>query len=473
MTVGTLHLLSQGFAEQLAVCLVGGTAVVALAWVLLRAAVQHDAEVRFRIWFSVLVAIGGLLLLGSIHTQGPSAVPAANVRNALLEISPAWAVYGFVAWLAVVFVALLRIGAGLWQVWRLKQSCVPIDASKFDSETLSWLTNTRRRVLIRVSDRAAIPTAVGLGTPTIVLPGWALRDLSATDLKQVVLHELAHLQRWDDWTNLAQKVLRALLFFHPLVWWVETRLTLEREMACDDAVLRRTQNPRAYAECLATVAEKSLARRTVVLAQAAVGKIRQTSFRVARILHLGQDTQTRRWVPGAAFIVIASVAGTLMSYGPKLIGFDAPEPFGSASQMSAQQAPVQFRDFDQANSARSNNGVARVVAASARAGKHTNSAVNNVIINPGRQSSSQVLKTKYVPQHRASLARNTAFHQPAHIAEPAVVEQAVFVVFGDGAGQQTVVWHMAWRITYSAEQRPVRGATAPDPIRSEITAKKS
>ena len=59
------------------------------------------------------------------------------------------------------------------------------------------------------------PTATndGLSTGT---PGAA-----AAELNTILLHELAHLGRWDDWTNLAQKVLGALLFFHPAVWWIK------------------------------------------------------------------------------------------------------------------------------------------------------------------------------------------------------------------------------------------------------------
>ena len=107
------------------------------------------------------------------------------------------------------------------------------------------------------------------------------------ELNSILIHELAHLERRDDWTNLAQKVLRALLFFHPAVWWVERQLSLEREMACDDVVLSRTANPRAYAECLVTVAERSLMRRGLALAQAAVSKMRQTT--AARVPNPGRQ----------------------------------------------------------------------------------------------------------------------------------------------------------------------------------------
>ena len=122
---------------------------------------------------------------------------------------------------------------------------------------------------------------IGFVNPAVVIPRWLLQELSPSELQQILLHELAHLQRWDDWTNLAQKILKALLFFHPAAWWIEKQLSLEREMACDDAVVAETANPRAYAECLTHLAEKSFVRRSLALAQAALGRIRQTSLRVA------------------------------------------------------------------------------------------------------------------------------------------------------------------------------------------------
>ena len=95
-----------------------------------------------------------------------------------------------------------------------------------------------------VSDDVRVPTALGFFRPAVVLPSWTLRDLSPDELKVIVLHELAHLRRWDDWTNLAQKFVKAIFFFHPAVWWIDSRLALEREIACDDMVLEQTANAR-------------------------------------------------------------------------------------------------------------------------------------------------------------------------------------------------------------------------------------
>ncbi len=97
-----------------------------------------------------------------------------------------------------------------------------------------------RPVKLCVSDRLRVPTAIGFTKPLVVIPSWTMEELSAAELNPILLHELAHLRRRDDWTNLVQKILGALLFFHPAVWWIEKKLALEREMACDDLVLAST-----------------------------------------------------------------------------------------------------------------------------------------------------------------------------------------------------------------------------------------
>jgi hypothetical protein len=133
------------------------------------------------------------------------------------------------------------------------------------------------------------------------------------------------LGRWDDWTNLAQKLIKAVFFFHPAVWWIERNLSLEREMACDDAVLAETENPRAYAECLAHLAERSFIQRSVALAQAAIGRIRQTTIRVAEILNPTRARKSNSIAkPAVCMVAGFAVASVLLvSKAPQLIAFDS------------------------------------------------------------------------------------------------------------------------------------------------------
>jgi hypothetical protein len=182
----------------------------------------------------------------------------------------------------------------------------------------------------------------------VVLPSWLLEELPAAELKQLVLHELAHLRRWDDWTNLAQQIVKALLFFHPAVWWIESRVSLEREMACDDAVVAETANPRAYAECLARLAEKSMIRRSLALAQAALGRIRQTSSRVAQLLRRDRPVASRHgWVTAtvaAGFVLVSSVA---VSWMPQFVTF-APDHLQIAGARSLPAPQISLIQQDAA-----------------------------------------------------------------------------------------------------------------------------
>jgi hypothetical protein len=150
------------------------------------------------------------------------------------------------------------------------------------------------------------------------------------------------LRRWDDWTNLVQKLVQSVLFFHPAVWWIENRLSLEREMACDDIVLAHTENPRAYAQCLLSVAEKSLTRRGLSLAQAAVTRMQQTSRRISQILDGNRPGTTRVWKPAALLLVSFSMLGFAVAPRvPQLISFRnevAPVRFASNSDLPATPA---------------------------------------------------------------------------------------------------------------------------------------
>jgi hypothetical protein len=167
-----------------------------------------------------------------------------------------------------------------------------------------------------------VPAAFGFFRPAVVLPQWTVTTLSAEEITTAVLHELAHIDRWDDWTNLGQKVVRALLFFHPAVWWLDARLAIEREMSCDDAVLAHSASPKGYAECLVSIAEKTLLRKQLALAQAAVGHMKQTASRIARILDGRQRRSLSTWKPAlaasAAFLVFGAAAVECV---PQFVGF--------------------------------------------------------------------------------------------------------------------------------------------------------
>jgi hypothetical protein len=150
-----------------------------------------------------------------------------------------------------------------------------------------------------------------------------LRELSSEELKVILLHEFAHLRRMDDWTNLAQQLVRTIFFFHPAVIWIGTRLSLEREMACDDVVLAETGNPRAYAECLVKIAEKTLVGRALAMGQAVISHARQTCQRLGRILDVDRATSASTCKPAlgiSIFLVVFCLVA--LPRVPKLVVVD-------------------------------------------------------------------------------------------------------------------------------------------------------
>jgi hypothetical protein len=118
-------------------------------------------------------------------------------------------------------------------------------------------------------------------------------------------------------------------------------------MACDDAVLAETANPRAYAECLVTVAEKSLMRRGLAMAQAAVSRVRQTSQRVAQILDVKRPGATRVWKPALGMVAaFAMICVVLLSRTPELVSFQDKRPIvesaSAATSVSAPRGDLKF-----------------------------------------------------------------------------------------------------------------------------------
>ncbi|HVO80637.1 MAG TPA: M56 family metallopeptidase [Terriglobales bacterium] len=320
-----LNAIAQFSVQRMVDCLVGGLFLSLVAALLLRFARRQNSGTRFAVWFSVLGGIGVLAVFGGAWVSGSGHVPSgALAARSAITIPGSWALYLFLTWISIAAAGLVRVGLGLWHLYDLRKTCTELDPERLNpllQETIARHAGARSALLC-VSDRVQAPTAIGFFQPAVVLPAGLMEELSAAELQPVLLHELAHLRRWDDWTNLLQKIVKALLFFHPVVWWIEPRISLEREMACDDAVLAETANPRAYAQCLVHLAEKNLLKRGVALAQAAVNRIGQTSRRVAQILDVNRPSATRVWKPAVALVAVSScMSVALLARAPQLVAF--------------------------------------------------------------------------------------------------------------------------------------------------------
>jgi bla regulator protein BlaR1 len=108
-------------------------------------------------------------------------------------------------------------------------------------------------VPVRSSPGLLEPGVVGLWNPVLLVPAGIEKQLTPRQFEAVLLHELCHVQRRDNFTSALHMIVEAVFWFHPLVWFIGARLVDERERACDEHVLRVSGDPAVYAESILNV----------------------------------------------------------------------------------------------------------------------------------------------------------------------------------------------------------------------------
>ena len=175
--------------------------------------------------------------------------PAMRSRSVTLPAAPARTWSGLTLpvalWAVGVLVLLSRVVAG-WRIGtRLAAQSRPIAAERF---------GVAPGIPLYESEHVATPVTVGVWAPRIILPlVWT--TWPAEKLRAVLIHEQAHVERRDTLVILISRVNCCLYWFHPLAWWLDRRLALTAEQACDDKVVQTLGNPRPYAQMLVEMAE--------------------------------------------------------------------------------------------------------------------------------------------------------------------------------------------------------------------------
>ncbi len=170
-----------------------------------------------------------------------------------------------------------------------------------------------------------MPAVVGYRRPVVLLPDTLAAKLSSEELDGILLHELAHVRRRDDWAIAAQRFIQAVFALHPLVHLIVSKMELQREIACDDWVLR-SQQARVYASSLTSVAEYCLRPAHSGLMGLAMERPSQLGERVELLLDSTRPVMTRismRWLGG--FASALGLAALLSLQLPQVMAFPVQE----------------------------------------------------------------------------------------------------------------------------------------------------
>ena len=186
------------------------------------------------------------------------------------------------AWVGGVCLLFVRLAGGWWRVQRLQRAARALPASGWQVASIRLARQMGLTRFVRVVDAAFVegPVVVGWLQPVVLLPVAALAGLTPEQVQAILAHELAHVRRHDAVINVAQTIAETLLFYHPAVWWVSSRIRTEREHCCDDVALAVSGDRYAYAAALAELESWRVTQPALLLAATGGPLLR----RVARVL---------------------------------------------------------------------------------------------------------------------------------------------------------------------------------------------
>ncbi len=330
-------------------------AIALLVWALLRflprLKVKINAATRCAVWWAVLAAVVLLPIApqpGTRFVAPPPAtslpkfeavpIPVSAVPVTLPEIEtpakpsrvaePLRITAGagllaiFAIWSALSLFRITQIIRSYRYLRGIKQRSRGVSPQQLVNFNY-WLLacDIDRTARLLVSSEIVSPMAVGFRRPAVIVPETLLNEFTPEELDHVLLHELAHIARYDDWTNLFARLIGALLPIHPVAVWLVKKIEQEREIACDDWVVAMTGEARPYAASLTRLFELCSARRRQLLATGMADRASHLGERIEALLRSGRDFAPRvslaRVALGAAVLVGLVFA---LARGRRLIG---------------------------------------------------------------------------------------------------------------------------------------------------------
>ena len=273
----SMHFLDSAAASAVLTHLLQSTVFAAVAWLLALALRGYPARVRFWVWMSAslkfLVPFALLTALGARWAR-PRPQPVHTVFYMVLEqfdrpfakgtpiapspaISPhsmpasLWIATAIAAiWLCGCLVMLLQWTRQWLSARRMVKNALPVA----DGPELGALRSAEATAIrIVVTSKAVEPGIFGVMRPVLLWPAGLSERLDHAQIRAIVAHELEHVRRRDNLSSAIHSLVEALFWFHPAVYWMRSKMSEERELACDESVVAQSAQPLKYAESILKV----------------------------------------------------------------------------------------------------------------------------------------------------------------------------------------------------------------------------
>ena len=298
----------------------------------LAAAGNASSQTRYRLAFSFLLLLAAAPVT-TFFLLSPNDAATALVADSIAASAPTLTVtlgapvldwqsfiHPWLPWAVLVWAVGVTFMTGRLLIeWRNVRLLTRVDVSPL---TPAWQHRMQRLIVtlgvgsaVRAvqSARVHVPMVVGWLRPVILVPVSAISGLTTWQLELILMHELAHVRRYDHLVNLLQVVIETLLFYHPVVRWVSRVMREEREHCCDDLVVARSGDALAYARALTELAGvQSLSLQTSVASDGG-----QLLTRIRRLVGVRRQPRVAaHWSIGVMLATVAvSVSGLLQPMG--------------------------------------------------------------------------------------------------------------------------------------------------------------
>lgn len=205
-------------------------------------------------------------------------------------------------WLLGICLMSMRFVKGIHNLHLLRRETVSVENTAILNllDELRKALGVRRQVRLAASDLLGYPVSFGWYKPLILLPSDMIESASLADIRMTLIHELAHIRRYDYPINMMASLLRIPFFFHPVLLFAFMQLRSQQEHICDGWVIRLGEGRKAYASCLLRQAGTALLGIPLAL-----GGFENLKRRVNMILNSKQPISVGLSGKGWAFMLIA------------------------------------------------------------------------------------------------------------------------------------------------------------------------
>jgi beta-lactamase regulating signal transducer with metallopeptidase domain len=248
----------------------------------------------------------------SVHAESPelgqNAVesPATPIAEISATSPISWPTVALLTWVLGFGLFLIRMLVNAGALGRIVRS----SRLHSSAEWQQLVAQVRRElgigrpVSVRVSDAITIPAVAGAFRAVLLLPAES-DEWDDSERRQVVLHELAHVARWDGLSQLISHLACAVYWPLPFVWMAARRAAELRELACDNVVLRSGARPSIYAENLLRIVRSAGSSTEVPRGVLAMAHPSRLHDRVKGIL---DPTARREAVNGRTTVLVMGMA---------------------------------------------------------------------------------------------------------------------------------------------------------------------